>query len=1568
MKNTSGGMPTWLSLLLFCTYLASIVTAFPTRYPGRTPACLEEESSCDVPSSTVYATIISATASPTQTIATTSSDLSATFSTKPSPSSTPAPSSISAATPVIGKAAEAIRIRSGNRLPQTYNDDQPQHNEIHHQHREGSTKNPPADAFAGLEDDDNDNFFGQNETQSRFVRGDPFVGSFEEQTFSARGGARGHRSQYRASLVTSPKVRRIKEYVFRPHNRYTVDFGLSEVPVGWTPADDMIEEDRRAEREAEKLAAMSAAEADFKAKAATSKASSEAKDAETLLLQQRRIEEEENERKRQSDFALLTERLQAEHNENENRRQEGLNVALAMTADSSTKSNLAKNAADEEREKYEHLVFLQQSLLEQARREYRRAAIMVKPLSRPDEKPSKGPAPPPDDPPPPPEGPSPPQQSQRPPADDVKPPSDDQKPLDNEHTPEAGGAPETVVTVRTVRHDVVRYTSEVTTITNNVIFDWSAVAHTFSRSPLQAPPRAALGEPESVLMSVELITATPAVVEEQSEQPAASTDSSTILSAAAEPEATMSGGVGAKKIDVNMFDILELVKKRRQAESSKRAIALADAQTTSPVTIADSVASTGDCVDLSSLVKHDENAQKPLECKVEPCDTVVNESAGTDDPTAPLPGLPAPMATAEVSLETDDANKTEKMADTDETKSQQSDFAEAVTWPAPLALNVSAVPVDVQPSWIDLSEFRDTLRGIRRFDPCSNQEDVVQTDSVSDSLTKTFNDDGQSDASESAIEPVAPVSVSGSIEVQADAHVAAESLIAETPSMRDALAPQASVELVVNLVSMCPVDVHTDEIPSIVTIAGQTQEAPSLCSDAVETDEAPSARTIAVQTEEAPSMCSVTAQSDDMEAAVSNEKPVLNDETTTFVEIAPAPQSSAASVSVSESSACSLDVQSDGKDAAVASSNEHPCTFEEETTMTEVPALESAIQSVSISSTAICLVAVQEDKVEVSESRKKEQTSNLGILVDDPTSTHDFQSANAQIEDRKDETTPKTHSHFDQHGIPQSTVEGLTVIASTTADRDCDGSTADPKAHPVKLGIETAPKIQKSSVSANNVSRSAAQASPRVPAVTAEQSLVGAFEKIAFDSTTSETRPPSPSIAKTPASKGGKAFKALAWYPPSASSGSGGTASTAVPFSATAFGRIAFGYTAYAESGRLFPNDFAYSASSFGLPPPPSKTTGFAFDCNLKFNSSSRSPVSQSSSHPPVAKACSQPPLSRSDSQPPLPTAILDRVTPPPSGTATLPRAAPSPTALHPSVVEPLQNLDSSKPSLNTKAKKSAETARPSTTVAQEKKELVATAAVKIDATSVQLPSTLFVTQIAATPALLPATMVVTQSAQLPARLTAPSVTPVAVVVESSRSLGTSRWSNPAPKTRSEKGTDNTARAPPATKERTVNEPASMIQISSPSVPLTSSPVVPSSPPALVVANPQRGLASSRWSDPVSKTKNKNDGNNAPQTARVSQERTVNVPTLLTRTLQTSAHSPSTSAVSPGPSTAISTDPTRSLGNSRWATPQSNARRGTDSARSAPVPQERRVNVPMASNRTTPTPARSSESRRGGRG
>ncbi|KAJ9116873.1 hypothetical protein QFC22_004530 [Naganishia vaughanmartiniae] len=128
-------------------------------------------------------------------------------------------------------------------MPPTPDDVHAQPYETDHQHREGSNKNPPADAFAGLDDKDNINFSSQNETESRFVRGDPFIGSFEEQTFSARGGARGRRSQYRASLVTSPKVRRIKEYVFRPHNRYAVDFGFSEIPVGWTPFDDVVEAD-----------------------------------------------------------------------------------------------------------------------------------------------------------------------------------------------------------------------------------------------------------------------------------------------------------------------------------------------------------------------------------------------------------------------------------------------------------------------------------------------------------------------------------------------------------------------------------------------------------------------------------------------------------------------------------------------------------------------------------------------------------------------------------------------------------------------------------------------------------------------------------------------------------------------------------------------------------------------------------------------------------------------------------------------------------------------------------------------------------------------------------------------------------------------------------------------------------------------------------------------------------------------------------------------------------------------------------------------------------------------------
>ncbi|KAJ9116978.1 hypothetical protein QFC22_004636 [Naganishia vaughanmartiniae] len=1497
-------MPTWLSLLLFCTYLPSIVTAFPTRYPGRTPACLEEVSSCDVPSSTIHTTIISATASPTQTIATTSSDLSATFSDKPSPFSTPAPSSTSAATPVIGKAAEASRIRSGNRLPQTYDDDQPQQDKIDHRHREGSNKNPPADAFASLNNDDTDNFSGHNETQPRLVRGDSFMGLFEEQTLSARGGVRGHGSRYRTSLVTSPKVRRIKEYVFRPHHRYAVDFGLSELPVGWTPSDDKIEADKQAELEAEKLAAMS-------------KASSEAKDAETLLLQQQRFEEEENEGKRQADYVLLTERLQGEHNENENRRQEELHVALAMACDSSARSDLAKNAADEEREKYEHLVSLQQILLEQTRREYRRAATMVKPQWRSDKKPSKGPSPPPDDPPPTPERPSPPQQSPPPAADDVTPPSNDQKPLDDEHTLEAG-APETVVIVRTVRHDVVRYTCEVTTITNNVIFDWSAMAHTFSRSPLQAPPRAAFEEPESVLMSVQLIQAAPAAVGEQPEQPAPPTDLSAILSTAAQPEATLSGGAGAKNVDVNMTDVLDLVKKQTQAVSLKRATALADAQNTSPITVADHVPGPGDCMDVSSLVKDNETAQTPLECGAGPCNALVHDSAGTGERATPLLRLPAPTAAAEVPLEAHDANETDEMASFGETKSQRSDLAEEITWPSTLPLNVSAIPADVQPSWIDLSEFRDTLRGIRRFDAWSIQDGIVQTDSVSASLSKTFDDDSLSDNSESEIEAVSrPASVSGSIEVQTDPDEAAESLIAETPSIPKTLAPEASVEPVFTpATSVCSVDTQTDESSSMDSVAVQLDEAPSLCSVAVEPDEAPLVTLVAVETEDTPPMCSVTVRTDEMEADVSrNEGHVLNDEETALMDKAPAPQSSVVSVSASGSSTCSFDVQADEKNAAVASSDEHPCEFEEETTTTEVPALKSAVQSASTSSTATCSVAFQEDKVKVPLYGNQGKPIELDIVENDPTSTGSFPPANVQIAVSNDEATPNNNTHTDQlvcpDGIPQSTIAGLDGGDSRLSLGGYDApATVDPKDHPLMLDAETTPKIHEPSDSADNLSTPDEKASPAVAAIT---------KKAVQSARTSGATLRVPTMV-TPASIDDSALKATTLPPASSLSGLG----RATPF---VFGsRSVLGQAGHPATGA----HFTFTATAFGLASPAAFTL-----------TTSRSTFGAGS-------ACGRVSTSRSALQ----EGICDLFASAGTDVATLSRVGQvtnSTTRLQTSIAESLRSLESLRSQnsgAKTKVTEAVDDARDTAPVTQQGK--------------------------------VHAKGLVENSASTPSYMLVPATLTALAVLETLRSHKSSRGSNAGPKKSANKPNDAAHLPTPVALAKNVFVPALVDQLTSTPAQSTATLIVPTRSPAAVLAEPSRSLGTSRWSNPAPKTTNRNGADKAPRTIFVIRQRRkvnvpvmgvdplrgfdysiqikrahggdhalrpaprlrgniVDVPELATQTSLATARFSSTSAVSPSPSDPVNADPTRSREISRWAVFKPNAERSIDSSRSTPV-------------------------------
>jgi hypothetical protein len=95
--------------------------------------------------------------------------------------------------------------------------------------------NPSADAFFGLDNDD-DTISSRNVSNETYLtRNDLERDSFAEQGlfgFTARRGTR-HQKRSMANLA----VRRMGDVVIGPHFRYVVHCDLVEVPVGWTRSD-----------------------------------------------------------------------------------------------------------------------------------------------------------------------------------------------------------------------------------------------------------------------------------------------------------------------------------------------------------------------------------------------------------------------------------------------------------------------------------------------------------------------------------------------------------------------------------------------------------------------------------------------------------------------------------------------------------------------------------------------------------------------------------------------------------------------------------------------------------------------------------------------------------------------------------------------------------------------------------------------------------------------------------------------------------------------------------------------------------------------------------------------------------------------------------------------------------------------------------------------------------------------------------------------------------------------------------------------------------------------------------
>ncbi|KAJ9101872.1 hypothetical protein QFC21_003212 [Naganishia friedmannii] len=391
--------------------------------------------------------------------------LSATSPTKPYTFSTPSPS----ASPSPSAAPSPV-IREAVSLPR--NDDDQVPKDFDNEHRVGSSKNLTADAPIDAGDNDFNTSSNQNTSNAHFVRTGSNSEPFAEQGFSGHGLRISGDSASRRSLLASLQVRAVVDVVIGPFYGYALDFGVTEVPVGWTPEEEACEAEEEGKTATEKQAELSSVihgrrdvGSMYKAETAKAKAGREADEEKTRRMQQRLIDNDELGRKRQMDYAALVEQQKTQHealmqslqrdadehetkrqrdaDEREAKRQREHELAIAEAKKSAARSDRATAAALKTKEHYEHLacsLLVALSLL--ASYVAIRAFLFVgyglfrwiKFLSRRAKQPMNGSLQPPDDGPPPSDAPA-------PPKDDDLPSEDDQTPLDNGPPPPDAPAP-----------------------------------------------------------------------------------------------------------------------------------------------------------------------------------------------------------------------------------------------------------------------------------------------------------------------------------------------------------------------------------------------------------------------------------------------------------------------------------------------------------------------------------------------------------------------------------------------------------------------------------------------------------------------------------------------------------------------------------------------------------------------------------------------------------------------------------------------------------------------------------------------------------------------------------------------------------------------------------------------------------------------------------------------------------------------------------------------------------------------------------------------------------------------
>ncbi|KAJ9101841.1 hypothetical protein QFC21_003181 [Naganishia friedmannii] len=1428
MTKNGGGMPTWL-LLLLLTHLVSSVIAFPVKYPLPTAICEDEDSACDWPlcespsaetlsaTATLYTSISATSSSSTPSVTTSLAVRHATYLSSASASSTSAPSLSAAPTPVIRQTAEATH--SDGRLTRTYDDNQQQQHQTINQHREGSSQNPSADGFIGL-DDKKDNATFPTHTSSRlfgkarFVRDDFDLESFEEQRPFASGSRFGTR-RYREALVANPKVRRVKEYVFRPHPRYAVDFGLSEVPVNWSPSDDIIAADEQAKAAAQKLDEMTSAtknfrsaETKFKTETAKAKAARDADDAATQRKQQQWIDNDQLERKRQMDYAALVEQQKTErealiqslqhdndvaesqrqqnYDEAENRRQQEHEAALAK-ADAATakavqavakadeaaeSSNQAQAAADEEKEKYQHLVKVGNILLEQARREYRRASMLapivlcflvvalsvlglvvfvygrlkpVKPRSRGDKQLFRGPSQPPDDSPPPPDHPSPPTNDYIPLEDDVTPQADETAPRLEDSAPsppngdakpppqngaspyrEKDAAPSDDLTPSTGCREQQRQEEAAQPDINRSA---QANSHRFV-SVLRRNARQRHDRTSAAARFSASLKKTHSV----SNEPAAPCENPVpfVLVNNSESGSVSSAKSSDDSLSVNPESVIEV--------ESRPAPALVCAGVQTDLDIAHESKDDGRTDILEPTGAG--NSVETVAVSVPPACSIGVQTAEVEEYAVSVQPQESPQASSVARR----GGQVKALMSRDEDEGAADDEPTSLCdAPAPEG-SVGPVAASIPATCLA---------------PVQTQQDG--TFASKDDEQRSLVQEGQmaSTANVPALEnPVESLPTSSTTKCFApvlDDEV--QTCTAEEKLTDDAFAPQSSVESV------------PAAIPATSVVSKQTDKNDTSVSQDVQpstvAEEYTMIKTHAPVLESSTGLISTPSTATVSASVFEDQEHRTTDEDTTLVDNAPDPQSSVEAVPASDPTTRSVPVQTVEEDTRWSGDDEQPFNDVEEGKMTmwDAPALESSVELMPTSSTATCPVAVQKEEVNASEAAGEGQASTSNNSA----STCTFSPTDVQLAVLNEETTPETNTGIDVQDISRSIIAGLNdVELSVDSLRSDVPSTSDAKARPSMLEIEPVPTNEHASVS-DDISPTPAAAVPKA------QNLARAFVNIEVRSTRAKSL--------TPAGKSSSAFKALP--SPKASSSLTGFGVTRSFFSGS---RDALEKPVGASTS----SPFASSAIAFGLAP---RVTATLSESRSAFGLGKEIDSSDSSEPSATATLASSPSAfgTRSvvnGSQPSLPTIAPASVTP--SAFKTLARVESSRKPLQPSITKCSRRLDSSRwsePGLSTNVKELADTAHPPAPVTKGKKVLV-------PATIVQLVSR-------------PA------RPQSPSTLVVPSGSPDAIIPEPARRLETSRWADSASKTTDTNGTANAIRSARKPQEEKVNLPALVTPISS---------------------------------------------------------------------------------------------------------------------------------------------------------